>query len=221
MENNTSRINVQTTLPIDYIEMGNKNAEQTLLVLHGFAQNAEQIKETLVDKLADEVKDKFRILIPNGILPIPKIRPKVIHYRYSWYFFDHSKGSYHIDMQAPIMALENFLNTLNVPMNTVSLIGYSQGGYLAPIMASSISGIKSSIAINSNTRVDKLGKNKDFTHLSVHNEGDPVVEYENSYKSFEKLKTIISNAQYKSFKINSHELQKENIEYLSSYLLEI
>lgn len=221
MENNTSRINVSTTLPIDYLELGNLKAKETLLVLHGFAQNNEMIKETLVDKLSSEVMNKYRIIIPNGILPIPKIRPKVIHYRYSWYFYDHSKGHYHIDMQAPISALENFFKALKVPMSSVTLLGYSQGGYLAPIMASYLKGIKASIAINANTRVDKLGENKSFKHLSIHNEGDPMVDFENSYKSYEKLKELVSDSEYKSFNIDSHEIQQENLDYLSKRLLEV
>lgn len=221
MENNTSRINVSTILPIDYIEMGNQHAKETLLVLHGFAQNNEQIKEMLVEKLAKEVLEKYRILIPNGLLPIPKIRPKIIHYRYSWYFYDHSKGQYHIDMQAPIMALNGLLAGLNISAQDVTLLGYSQGGYLAPIMASKTSGLKASIAINANTRVDKLGEFKDFKHLSIHNEGDPIVEFDNSYKSYESMKEEIPNTSFQSFKIDSHEIHQENIDAVSSFLLEV
>ncbi|WP_412470719.1 acyl-CoA thioester hydrolase/BAAT C-terminal domain-containing protein [Halobacteriovorax sp. RT-2-4] len=221
MENNTSRTNVGTNLPIDSIEVGNPKAQKTLLVLHGFAQNNEQIKENIVDKFSSEIIQNFRILIPNGIFPIPKIRPKEITYRYSWYFYDHTRQKYYIDMSTPIQALGNYLKANAIDFKHVIIIGYSQGGYLAPIMASYLPGIKASIAINANTRVDKLGENLSFDHLSIHNEGDPVVEFQNSHNSFIELKKKISNAQYVSFKINSHEIAPENIRASETFLLEI
>ncbi|WP_412462702.1 acyl-CoA thioester hydrolase/BAAT C-terminal domain-containing protein [Halobacteriovorax sp. RT-2-6] len=221
MENNTSRTNVGTNLPIDSIEVGNPKAQKTLLVLHGFAQNNEQIKENIVDKFSSEIIQNFRILIPNGIFPIPKIRPKEITYRYSWYFYDHTRQKYYIDMSTPIQALGNYLKANAIDFKDVIIIGYSQGGYLAPIMASYLPGIKASIAINANTRVDKLGENLSFDHLSIHNEGDPVVEFQNSHNSFIELKKKISNAQYVSFKINSHEIAPENIRTIETFLLEI
>ncbi|WP_412469647.1 acyl-CoA thioester hydrolase/BAAT C-terminal domain-containing protein [Oceanospirillum sp. RT-1-3] len=221
MENNTSRTNVGTNLPIDSIEVGNPKAQKTLLVLHGFAQNNEQIKENIVDKFSSEIIQNFRILIPNGIFPIPKIRPKEITYRYSWYFYDHTRQKYYIDMSTPIQALGNYLKANAIDFKDVIIIGYSQGGYLAPIMASYLPGIKASIAINANTRVDKLGENLSFDHLSIHNEGDPVVEFQNSHNSFIELKKKISNAQYVSFKINSHEIAPENIRAIETFLLEI
>ncbi|MFG1499134.1 acyl-CoA thioester hydrolase/BAAT C-terminal domain-containing protein [Halobacteriovorax sp. XZX-3] len=221
MENNTSRTNVGTNLPIDSIEVGNPKAQKTLLVLHGFAQNNEQIKENIVDKFSSEIIQNFRILIPNGIFPIPKIRPKEITYRYSWYFYDHTRQKYYIDMSTPIQALGNYLKANAIDFKDVIIIGYSQGGYLAPIMASYLPGINASIAINANTRVDKLGENLSFNHLSVHNEGDPVVEFQNSHNSFIELKKKISNAQYVSFKINSHEIAPENISAIETFLLEI
>ncbi|MGI4993104.1 acyl-CoA thioester hydrolase/BAAT C-terminal domain-containing protein [Halobacteriovorax sp. GFR7] len=221
MENNTSRTIVGTNLPIDSLEMGNPKAQKTLLVLHGFAQNNEQIKENIVDKLSPQILESFRILIPNGVFPIPKIRPKQITYRYSWYFYDHTRQKYYIDMSTPIEALGNFLKAKDIEFKDVTIVGYSQGGYLAPIMASNLPGIHASIAINANTRVDKLGENLNFKHLSIHNEGDPVVEFENSHNSFLQLKKKITDAQYESFKINTHEISPENIKALESYLLEI
>ncbi|EPZ51392.1 phospholipase/carboxylesterase [Bacteriovorax sp. BAL6_X] len=221
MENNTSRTNVGTNLPIDSIEMGNPKAQRTLLVLHGFAQNNEQIKENIIDKLSSKIVENFRILIPNGIFPIPKIRPNQITYRYSWYFYDHTRQSYYIDMNTPIEALGNLLKAKAIEFKNVTIIGYSQGGYLAPIMASYLPGIHTSIAINANTRVDKLGENLNFKHLSIHNEGDPVVEFKNSHNSFLELRKKIADARFESFEINSHEITPENIKVLESYLLEI
>lgn len=218
MENKTSRQLVGTILPFDYISVGNKDAKETLLVLHGFAQNCDQAKADIVDKLSKKVQQKYKIIIPNGILPIPKIRPNNIQYRYSWYFYDSQKQQYYIDMSAPIEAIRNFLKNDSIDAKNVTVLGYSQGGYLAPILASSIAGIKTSIAINANTRVDKLGTNLDFTHISLHNEADPVVDFANSYKSYKDLKTKIKDARYISFEISSHEIVPQNIEAINDLL---
>ncbi len=218
MKMKNSHIEVDAPIPFNYLELGNEKSEKNLLILHGFAQNNEQILDELVKKLDPSISENYRIFIPNGIFPIPKIRREGIKYRYSWYFFDGSRQEYYVDMITPMTAIMNFFKQLE--LKEVIVVGYSQGGYLAPILASHCSIVSETISLNANTRVDKLGPEKNFKHTSIHNEGDPTVECENSYKSYEALKEIISEAEYFKLPVNTHEITQESISIIND-LLEI
>ena len=126
------RVLIDAPSIIDYQSLGNPNSDRVILLLHGYAQNSQEIIDSF-KSLIDESDAHW--LVPNGVFPIPKKRKDYISYRFAWYFYNTVKQEYYIDFDYPSHVLSGLLAKLNTKDKAVTIIGYSQGGYLAPFVA--------------------------------------------------------------------------------------
>ncbi|EQC51677.1 serine hydrolase [Bacteriovorax sp. DB6_IX] len=184
MIENCKRLFVEAPALIDYQEFGDPNAEKIHILLHGFGQNSDIILEDLKDIL----DPKSYWLIPNGVFPMPKKRAEGISYKFAWYFYNTVKEEYYIDFTYPCGVLKAFINQVDPKRRPLTIIGYSQGGYLAPFLGQAIEQTEKVLGINCNFRHDMLEEEVDFELYQIHGSIDPIVDYENSKNSFELLK---------------------------------
>ena len=126
------------------------------------------------------------IISPNGPFLIPHKKEQSFVARYSWYFFDSEKKHFYINFEPAAQMLSSMLDTIapNIP---VTVIGYSQGGYLAPKVAELYASVDKVIGIACTFRNNKF-RERDIEYHQIHSKQDIVVEYKGSKDEFIKLR---------------------------------
>lgn len=210
------RETITAPLIVDYLERGNLESDKLLLILHGYGQNSETIEKSLNDLI--ELKSDYHIIIPNGPFPIPKVRNENILYRFAWYFFNQFEKEYFIDFTTPKNLIKNLVQKI-APNKEITILGYSQGGYLAPFIGECLESVQTVIGINCKYRVDMLSDDLNFTLYHLHNDKDPIVDYEPALESFNAMKKIMKKeAHHISLDSKTHEITQEIISTLKTLL---
>ena len=210
-----NRITIESPMIVDYMELGNKESSNVLLILHGYGQNSQIIKESLSDIL---MENDYHIIIPNGPFPIPKVRDENVLYRFAWYFFNRFEKNYFIDFSVPKNLLKTLLNKI-APNKNITVIGYSQGGYLAPFVGEVEKSIEKVIGINCKFRDDMIDDNLNFELHHIHDKNDQIVEYEPALESFKRMESKLSTkSTHHSINSKGHALSDEIIETLKTLL---
>ena len=199
------RILVPAQSIVDFLEFGNPNAKKVLLILHGYGQNAEEIYESLKDIIPED----YHCIIPNGVFPMPKQRADKIYYRFAWYFYNTIEQKYYIDFTYPTSVLNSFLANINPSARPTTIVGYSQGAYLAPFLGQAYSATSRVIGINCNYRYDMLTPEINFDLYSIHGIGDPIVNFDNSKNSFEQLKPQLLKGEFIPVDNKTHDIDEE------------
>ena len=126
--------------------------DQIILLLHGYSESGGGIFK----KLEPLLPEKALVIAPNGPFPIPQRTPEGYRMGYSWYFYNPATDEYVFDMDTGIRFLRGLLEQLKLPNLPVRLIGFSQGGYLAPFVARALPQAKQVIGIGCEFLADEL-----------------------------------------------------------------
>lgn len=180
----TTRIKVQSFHLVDFIKNDCPDPKRIIMLLHGYGEKAQKIFKRLIDYLPQETL----VIAPNGPFPLPIKTEDAYKLSFAWYFFDPIKERFFIDYDLPSELLKNFHQQLNLPHLPLTIIGYSQGGYLAPFVGEKIPQTTHVIGINCRFRYDKLGKDLQFMLNGIHGKNDSVVDPQRALDSFEILK---------------------------------
>ena len=110
----------------------------------------------------------------------------------------------------PSSLLGNLINN-NFPNKEITILGYSQCGYLAPFVGGKIDNIEHVIGINCNFRSDFFDFPLDYSLTHLHAVDDPLVEYDNACKSIELLneKYPQANINHVKFDKGGHDMSEE------------
>jgi predicted esterase len=198
--------NVQTSLPITLITNDTENYEEIILLLHGYSEDAQKIYDRLGQKLDHK---KYLILAANGIFPLvdrfpleTKASDQKLLRGYAWYFYDQTNDHYLVDYDVPAKALGDLLNQINTKNLPVNIIGYSQGGYLAPFIANYHKSIKYILGINCSFRTDLLPKENFYKLDGLQGNDDPII---NVTLSKSRHNDFINNGNHGDYKIIENE----------------
>ena len=170
---------------IDYYLRRPKNGEPLIILLHGFGETLGHILRHFEHKLPE----KFGILAINGIFPLPqkKFDSPEWKLRFCWYFYDALKKEYFIDQRYPAEAISNLMSNLNLNQCKKVIIGFSQGGYLAPFLGEKLDNVTKCIAINAEYKYLMLSKLCSFTIINICGEKDEVVDPKNCKNSHQEM----------------------------------
>lgn len=125
---------------------------------------------------------------------------------YAWYFYDASTEEYLIPYTTPVSWIKNFLEQQFSNKTNIVIIGYSQGGYLAPFLAEQLTNIKKIIGINCSFRYDLLEKFECPEVYQLQGQADVIVTPELSQERFGEFQ---SKYQFKgSFQMLEDETHK-------------
>ena len=180
----TTRIKVPSFHLVDYIKNDCPNPKRVILLLHGYGEKAQKIFKRLIGYLPEG----SLVIAPNGPFPLPVKAEDSYKISFAWYFFDPIKDKFFIDYELPSELLKNFYQQLNLPNLPLTIIGYSQGGYLAPLVGEKIPQTSHVIGINCRFRYDKLKEVPNFKLDGIHGKNDIVVDPSRALESFEILK---------------------------------
>jgi predicted esterase len=178
---------VTTEFPMEYDLITSPEAKRTYILLHGFYESAAIIKE----KLLSLIPTDSNILIPNGCFPLPKRRAHGWDIFFSWYFFDEATQSFYVEYDFPAAVLEKLVKQLGLESAPITIIGYSQGGYLSPFLAERLPACDKVIGLGCSYKFDMLEKTSHYTIDGIHGDADNKVDPVNAQNFFNKLDSKI------------------------------
>lgn len=177
---------IKTEIPIDYILTSPEGPKEIFLLLHGFVQEATDLYDVIKEFLP---KDAI-VVAPNGLFPIPKVNKKTkkLELKFTWMFYNRETQKQYFDYDVPVQGLCSLMRSLNLPNLPLTVIGFSQGGYVAPFFLEKYSGqIKQLIGIGAVIKNDLLKKTISYKVNLLHGKFDNIVELDNAKKSLSPI----------------------------------
>ena len=187
------------------LKKGN-NPKRAFLLLHGYGESGAKMYSRFESILP---KDSL-ILAPNGFYPIPKMSLGGITLNFAWYFFDPIQKKYYIDYDLPSTFLKGLVKEVIGENTPITIIGYSQGGYLSPFAAQKIPNTDHVIAINCNYKYEMLEQKLNFKMDGIHGKLDNIVDPDQAFESHKVL-------QKKGMKGSFYYLEDEHHKLTTSY----
>lgn len=193
----TTRFQIPGKLISDVVvrtPQGGTKPTRVFLLLHGYSQDGGHIYKRLEAAIAGWEKKSgghALILAPSGTYPQPERTETGWRIGYSWYFYNDITDEYYIDMENAVLLLNGILDQAEamaqVKKLPATVIGFSQGGYLAPIFAKSHPEVDHVIGIGCEFLKDEIADPIHFRMDGLHGAEDQVVDGLNSRKSHAAL----------------------------------
>lgn len=186
-----------------------------VLLVHGFQQTGERFFKQVVSA----IPENFEVLAVDGPFPVPfqgESGKWVLGY--SWYFYSHRHKVYYVPMSAGVNFLCGWLQDQGLASRVQKVVGFSQGGYLAPFVAKKLSKVDQVIGIHSRFRYEELTDPQDYRLDCLHGEDDPLVEPDYSQDSHDKLLEMGWKGEYRLLPGVGHSISAEVLEGLTDML---
>ena len=167
--------------PIHYELQGDEQTDRLFILLHGYGQNSGDMMT-----LTSSLPKNSLILAPDG--PFPLGRNKMFKHpvNFAWYFYDASSDSFYIDYELPAALLTTLVKDLNLVGIPTTVIGFSQGGYLAPFVGKMMKNVDHVVNISGRFRYERLSQ-IDFRIDGIHGKNDSIVDPARARTSHEEL----------------------------------
>lgn len=162
------------------------DADEVVLLLHGLGERGKRIFR----KLLPYLPEKALILAPNGPFPIQRNKEGRLDYGHSWYFYDKFEKKYFINQDLAKYWLRDLLQLENTKKLPVTIIGFSQGGYLAPLAGNEIPETKLIIGLACEFRTALIPEPLPFPLFAIHGEQDEIVTLESAKREIDLLSKI-------------------------------
>ena len=171
-------------LPVQYQWRHPLHAKELVILLHGFQESAERMSKLILPHVPDDAA----ILNPNGPFPAPHFREKQTKEGFAWYFYNTQTSTMVLPPDAAVSMIVQLIVSQNATQFPIRIVGYSQGGYFASILAQRIPNVRQVIAISAGFPERYMKSNPSFRLDAVHGELDKVVQFENSKTEYDALK---------------------------------
>ena len=181
----SSRAQVAAHCEIDYYLRLPHEGFPLLIFLHGFGETFGHLWR----HFKNYIPDQYGILAPNGPFPLPQknFNSPEWKLRFCWYFYDSAKKEYFIDQRFPAEVLTNLINDLSLGEIEKKIIGFSQGGYLAPFLGKNLKNVNTCISINSEYKHLMLPEKLPFVISNICGEDDEIVDPKNCQNSHKMM----------------------------------
>ncbi|MBC76639.1 MAG: hypothetical protein CME64_11550 [Halobacteriovoraceae bacterium] len=163
-----------------------KDYEKVVLLLHGFQLNG----KFMFKRFEKLFSSNTLVMAPNAPFVVPLKKDDGWEARYGWYFYDPDKRNFYINYEPASYWLCDIVRELNKKRAPVTIIGYSQGGFIAPKVAESLTEVEKVIAINSIFRSERFSIRKEVTYSQVHGKLDSLVSFEDAQEEFNKMQEL-------------------------------
>lgn len=174
-------------------------AVEFFILLHGYSESAKVIYKRLGQKINKLKGENCKIIAINGLFPLvrpfeilknnEKNREEKNILGFAWYFYDSSKDQFLIDYEVPAKTISHWINHINPNNLPVTIIGYSQGGYLAPFIACELNkNVKRVIGINCSFRYQMLPQIPNFRLDQFQGREDQIIDTKLAFERFDYLK---------------------------------
>lgn len=145
--------------------------DEIILLLHGLAERGRRIYRKLIPYLPENAL----VIAPNGTFTIPRQKDDSLSLGYAWYFYDRGSKSYLVNQDAARSVLKSLVAAKNPQHLPVTIIGFSQGGYLAPLVGQDIEETKLVIGLGCEFRHNLITEKPKFPMVAIHGENDAII----------------------------------------------
>jgi len=156
---------------------------ELFILLHGYEQN----KDYMLKKVAPWLPQHAHVLIPNAPFPLPKRENDHFTLNFAWYFFDTLKQQYFYAHKQAANYLKQVIQQLKLLHLPATIIGFSQGGYLAPFLGLEIKSCQRIISLNAELREFLLPERLAFNLDCVCGKDDTIVNPYMAKSAHDKL----------------------------------
>lgn len=183
---------IPARLPISYRHIGALKPKLLTIFLHGYADHGGSFTRRLFPDGYPNDFQEIAALIPNGLYPVPIKSEDGWREAYAWYFYDDAKQKMVISPDAAVTGIQTLINEHGYADVPKVLIGFSQGGFLAPYLANHLDHVVSIIGIGTSFRADYfLPLKSRFANLptvhAIHGTKDDVFPIEQTMTSYLKV----------------------------------
>jgi len=196
------KINISIQLDHGLVRNNPQNPKRIILLLHGYKLNGEFLYDTFIKIMPED----SLVIAPNGPFIVPVIKKESFSAGYAWYFFDPMKKHFYINYDPAAEYLKKMMQELNPNKLPITIIGYSQGGYLAPKVAEICPNVKSVIGVNCVFRSTKFTFKPEIQYHQIHGEIDLIVEPQGAEEEFNKLQTLGNTGSFTLLPEEGHKL---------------
>lgn len=175
--------------------------ERVYLLLHGFNERAKHALKRFESFLPQDAI----IIAPNAPYPLPEKRENFWRIGYAWYFYDSFKSQYLITPNAPAKMLAQLVERL-APTSKVTVVGFSQGGFLAPYLPHYCQQCDQVIMVNAMVRSDMVGPKADVEYHALNANQDPAVDFQKAKEHFDIFSSTSRNCFFHEIATDSHEI---------------
>lgn len=200
-------------LPVRYVtrEHSSVPARAGVLLLHGYKQSGQDMFERIHPYLPADVQ----VVSPSGLFPLPEKRAEGAGYDvgYAWYFWDPETRAYFLGPEHAAEWLANFVEARFPVGLPLVVVGYSQGGFLAPLLASQIARrrpVRGVVGLSCLFLPEVMGREPlpSFPLVGIHGELDAVVPAREARAHFEKLEERGARGEFHAFPGTGHGMSK-------------
>ena len=153
-----------------------QQSRQLVILLHGYRGDGDDMMQAFAESLPTDAV----ILAPNAPFPLIKEQERGHSIGYTWYFYDSQQNTYFIEMDVAVDYVSKLVTALELSLLPARIIGFSQGGYLAPFAAQSLATTYQVIAVHSRYRSEMLPGQLNFRVDAIHGALDPWVDPQRS-----------------------------------------
>ncbi len=188
----------------DGVERTPDNPDQVILLLHGLHERCLRIYR----KLARFLPPSALIIAPNAPFPLPREKDGRTEYGYCWYFYDRQTKSYYLNQTLAVSWLKELLASKNVSHLPLTIIGFSQGGYLAPLLGHELPQTKLVMGLGCEFRENLVSVDIKFPLIGLHGAIDHVVNVEHSRRDADILKAKNLPVSWETIPDTGHEINE-------------
>jgi predicted esterase len=156
--------------------------------LEGIVRRPEAPTEVIL--LLPTLPENALVIAPNGPFPIPRPKENRLDYGHSWYFYDKIEKKYFVNQDLAKFWLRDLLHILNPNKLPLTIIGFSQGGYLAPLAGEVIQETKLVVGIACEFRTTLIKKQLPFPLVAIHGSADEIIKPEGALLEIDQLKPL-------------------------------
>lgn len=190
------------------------NPSEVILLLHGLGERGKRIYRKLLRYLPENAL----VIAPNGPFPIRRNKTDRMDFGHSWYFYDKFERKYFITQDLAKYWLRDLLAIENPDRLPVTIIGFSQGGYLAPVAGKEIAETKLIIGLACEFRSTLIHHKPHFPLVAVHGTNDGVVTLQSAKSEIEKLNEMGIEVDFHSVEGTAHEITRDMAKTVESIL---
>jgi len=221
----TSRLWVKVRLPFDISSQpptDGAHPQEVILLLHGFAETGARMLKKIAPAIPERLRERALIVAPNAPFLMPHRTEQGYSATYAWYFYDPTTDEYAIDMSPAVDFLKEGLKQLGLEKLPKRIIGFSQGGFLAPIAAASLENVQHLIGIGCETLVDEipgpLPRSVSYRVDAIHGVLDESVSIERAQASHERLMRLEVPGSFQRLEGSGHRIDDAIREKLTALL---
>ena len=106
---------------------------------------------------------------------------------YSWYFEEHSTETVLIPKKITVQILKSLISSLGLIDQPKILIGFSQGGFLAPVLAQELTNVEKIIGLGCSYRKESYANLSHVKVFGIHGSEDTIVDFEAAAAAYDQL----------------------------------